>query len=110
LASLLGVPLLCVLGTLSAALAALLTANFLGANGLAFINAQYVDTGDLACGATKALLCGLYIPLAAARRGLGARGGAPAVGEAVTRGVVEACTGCLLIDFFVALAFLGVGE
>ena len=108
-ASFFAVPILCVFGTLSASLAAVVTANRFDAIGLAFVDARYIDSADIACGLTKALLSGLYIPAAAAFRGLTAKGGAPGVGNAVTLGVVEACTGCLLIDFIVALAFLGVG-
>ncbi|NPC50548.1 ABC transporter permease, partial [Corallococcus exiguus] len=37
--------------------------------------------------------------------GLNARGGAEAVGEATTEGVVAASLGCLLIDLTVSLAF-----
>ncbi|RKH89628.1 ABC transporter permease, partial [Corallococcus praedator] len=37
--------------------------------------------------------------------GLKARGGAEAVGEATTDGVVAASLGCLLIDLTVSLAF-----
>ncbi|MFP2963802.1 ABC transporter permease [Myxococcus sp. 1LA] len=37
--------------------------------------------------------------------GLKARGGAEAVGEATTDGVVAASLGCLLIDLAVSLAF-----
>ena len=76
-----------------------------GADGLTFVDPRFVDGGDIACAAIKAVLCGLFIPLAASRRGLLARGGAHAVGGAVTQGVVDAAMGCLLIDFAVTSAF-----
>ena len=109
-AGVLGVPLLCVLGTLAAAVSAALTAQYgYGVDGRAFLDARFVDGTDVVAGAVKALACGLYIPLAAARAGLAARGGAEAVGEATTRGVVSACVGCLVIAFLVGIAFHGVG-
>ncbi|WP_257446187.1 MlaE family ABC transporter permease [Archangium lipolyticum] len=105
-AGLLGVPLLCVLGTMAATLSAVATASWVfGVDGTAFMDARYVDGWDVVAGLVKAAGCGLYIPLAAAVAGLSARGGAEAVGEATTRGVVAACLGCLLIDFVVALGF-----
>ncbi len=105
-AGLVGVPLLCVLGTMAAALSAVATATWaFGTDGTAFIDARFVDGWDVAAGLVKAAGCGIYIPLAAAVEGLSARGGAEAVGEATTRGVVAACLGCLLIDFVVALGF-----
>jgi phospholipid/cholesterol/gamma-HCH transport system permease protein len=105
-AGVLGVPLLCVLGTLAATVSAVATVTFVfGLDGGAFMDARYVDGWDLFAGLLKAAGCGLYIPLAAAVAGLSASGGAEAVGEATTRGVVAASVGCLLIDFLVALAF-----
>lgn len=105
-AGLVGLPLLCVLGTTAATLSAVATASWLfGVDGMAFVDARYVDGWDLLAGLVKAAGCGLYIPLAAAVAGLSARGGAEAVGEATTRGVVAACLGCVLIDFVVALGF-----
>lgn len=104
--SVIALPLLCVFGTLAASFSAALTASIaFGADGYAFIDPRYIDGGDLACAAIKSLLCGLYIPAVVSWRGLSATGGAPAVGLAVTRGVVDACLGCLVIDFLVALAF-----
>jgi phospholipid/cholesterol/gamma-HCH transport system permease protein len=107
IASAIAVPILCMLGTIAASMAAV-SATFLifRADGLAFIDARFLDRGDVACALIKAILCGLYIPVAASWRGLAARGGAEGIGRAVTRGVVDACMGCLVIDFVVALAFL----
>jgi phospholipid/cholesterol/gamma-HCH transport system permease protein len=105
-AGVLGVPLLCVLGTLAATVSAVGTVTWVfGLDGGAFMDARYVDGWDIFAGFLKAAGCGLYIPLAAAVAGLSASGGAEAVGEATTRGVVAASIGCLLIDFLVALAF-----
>ena len=105
----LGVPLLCVLGTMAATTSAVLTATWaFGVDGMAFADPRFVDGWDLLAALLKSVGCGLFIPVAAARAGLGARGGVEAVGEATTRGVVAACIGCLLIDFLVALAFLGL--
>jgi phospholipid/cholesterol/gamma-HCH transport system permease protein len=106
IAGALGVPLLSVLGTVAATLSAVAVAGLaFGVDGRAFMDPRYVDGWDLLAAALKAGGCGLYIPLAAAVAGLRARGGAEAVGEATTAGVVAASLGCLLIDFAVSLAF-----
>jgi phospholipid/cholesterol/gamma-HCH transport system permease protein len=106
LAGVLGVPLLCALGTIAATLSAVAVAGLaFGVDGRAFMDPRYVDGWDLLSAGLKAAGCGLYIPLAAAVAGLKAQGGAEAVGEATTEGVVAASLGCLLIDFTVSLAF-----
>ncbi|MFP2906084.1 MlaE family ABC transporter permease [Pyxidicoccus sp. 3LFB2] len=105
-AGVLGVPLLSALGTVAATLSAVAVAGLaFGVDGRAFMDPRYVDAWDLLAAGLKAVGCGLYIPLAAAVAGLRARGGAEAVGEATTAGVVAASLGCLLIDFAVSLAF-----
>lgn len=110
IASTLTMPLLLVIGTICSTLAAVLTVSYVfGADGRAFMDPAMVDTGDVACAFVKAIACGAFIPVAASLRGLGAKGGASAVGEAVTMGVVEACMGCLLLDFLVAAVFLIIG-
>ncbi|MBI3181358.1 MAG: ABC transporter permease [Myxococcales bacterium] len=110
LASAVAVPLLCVIGTVAAGLSAAVVATFAyGSDGLAFIDARFVDRWDLLNAFLKAFLCGLFIPVAASWRGLKAGPGAGAVGAAVTGSVVDACLGCLLIDFLVSFAFLLVG-
>jgi phospholipid/cholesterol/gamma-HCH transport system permease protein len=109
-AGLIAVPLLCVVGTLTAAFSAGLTAWLVtGIDGRAFLDPRFVDASDVLAGALKALACGLFIPLAAAQAGLSATGGTPGVGEATTRGVVSAVLVCLVVDFVVTLAFLAVG-
>lgn len=105
-AGVLGVPMLSALGTVAATLSAVAVAGFaFNVDGRAFMDPRYVDGWDLLAAGLKAVGCGLYIPLAAAVAGLRARGGAEAVGEATTAGVVAASLGCLLIDFTVSLAF-----
>jgi phospholipid/cholesterol/gamma-HCH transport system permease protein len=106
IASVVGVPVLALMGILAASGSAALTALVaFGVDGRAFIDPRYVDFGDMASAFLKAIGCGLYIPLAAGWRGLTARGGASAVGASTTEGVVLACLGCLVIDFGVTLAF-----
>lgn len=109
IAATLAVPLLCVVGTVAAALAAAGTVFALGGDGSSFIDARYLTGGDLLSALTKSLVCGVAIPLAACGRALDARGGAAAVGEAVTAGVVDACLLVLVLDFLVTLVFLGLG-
>jgi phospholipid/cholesterol/gamma-HCH transport system permease protein len=105
-----GVPLLCTLGIVSAVASAALTASWgLGFDAQAFVDPRYVDAGDLLSAGLKAVTCGAFIPLAASLRGLRAQGGAGAVGQATTDGVVSASLGCLLIDFAYSLAFYGAG-
>jgi phospholipid/cholesterol/gamma-HCH transport system permease protein len=109
-ASTVTLPLLTLIGTFFATLSAVLTVSLVfGADGRAFIDPAMVDTSDVVCALVKALVCGAFIPIAASFRGLRARGGAGAVGEAVTTGVVEACMGCLLLDFIIAAIFLFIG-
>ena len=109
-AGVVGVPLLCIVGTMAATLSAVATASWVfEVDGRAFMDARFVTGWDVLSGLAKGVGCGLYIPLAASMAGLSARGGAEAVGEATTRGVVAACFGCLLIDFLVAFAFQVLG-
>ncbi len=106
LAGVIGTPVLAVLGTMAAALAAAFTATVvIGVDGTAFLDARFIDAGDLASALLKSVLCGAFIPLAAAWHALRIEGGAEAVGEATTCAVVTASLGCLLIDFFVAVVF-----
>lgn len=106
-ASAIAVPALTVVGVLAAGSSAVVITFWgFGADGFAFVDPRYIDSADVLCAAVKAVLSGIYIPLAASLRGLSARGGAAAVGQAVTTGVVDAALGCLAIDFVVALAFL----
>jgi phospholipid/cholesterol/gamma-HCH transport system permease protein len=107
LASTLVMPALMLVGAAVAVLAAVGTiGGVYGADGWAFADGRYLDRVDVACFLVKALACGAYVPVAACARGLQATSGADAVGEAVTGAVVDACFGCLAIDFLVALSFL----
>jgi phospholipid/cholesterol/gamma-HCH transport system permease protein len=110
-ASVLVLPCLSALGTLAAAGSAAATISLaFGADGSSFLSARFVDWGDMVCALIKSWCCGLFIPLAAASRGLAAKFGAAAVGEAVTGGVIDACSGCLLLDFAIAAMFLVGGR
>lgn len=101
-----GLPLLAVIGTLTGGVAAwIFCVAALGIDGRAFIDPRLVGLDDLLSGLLKSVLCGAFIPLAAAWAGLAARGGAPEVGRATTLGVVTACTGCLVIDVLLSLAY-----
>jgi phospholipid/cholesterol/gamma-HCH transport system permease protein len=109
-AGVLAVPILCILGTASAALSAALTALLVfHVDGWAFLDPRFIDTPDLLSSGAKVILSGLYIPLVAALRSLPARGGSAAVGRATTQAVVAACLGCLVIDVLVGLAFRALG-
>jgi phospholipid/cholesterol/gamma-HCH transport system permease protein len=111
LASIIALPLLTAIGTVAATGAAVFTVGVVfQADGAAFMDPAMVDRADVLCALTKSLVCGAFIPIAASLRGLRASGGAAAVGEAVTTGVVEACMGCLLLDFVVAAVFLVLGS
>ncbi len=110
-ASALVLPCLAIIGTLAASGSAAATISLaFGADGFSFLSARFVDGADIACALLKALSCGLFIPLAAASRGLSAKFGAAAVGDAVTGGVIDACSGCLLLDFAISAMFLVGGR
>ncbi len=109
-ASLISLPALTMVGIATACISAALSVSYIfGADGWAFLDPRFLRPGDLWCASVKTVLCGAFIPLLASVRGLAARGGAAAVGDAVTRGVVGACMGCLVIDFVVATGFLVLG-
>lgn len=110
IASLIAAPALICIGTVTATLAAVLTVTFaFHADGTTFMDPSFLSRSDVFCAFLKAAVCGLFIPLAASARGLHAKGGAAAVGEAVTAGVVDACMGVLLLDFLIALGFMLAG-
>jgi len=109
-ASVLSMPALMVIGIASGSISAALSITYLfHADGWSFVDPRFLEPGDVLCAFVKSILCGAFIPLMASVRGLGARGGAAAVGDAVTLGVVGACMGCLVIDFLVAATFLVIG-
>jgi phospholipid/cholesterol/gamma-HCH transport system permease protein len=110
IASTIALPLLTALGAVAATLSAVFTVSLVfGADGWSFADPRYLDAADVACALVKGVAVGIYIPIAASLRGLRAQGGAAAVGAAVTDGVVEACMGCLVLDFAVAALFLALG-
>ncbi len=111
IASVIAAPMLVCIGTVTATLAAVLTVTFVfHADGTTFMDPSFLQPADVLCAFVKAAVCGLYIPLAASVHGLRAKGGAAAVGEAVTSGVVDACMGVLLLDFLIALGFMLAGH
>lgn len=106
IASILVLPLLTTIGVIAATTSAAATVTFgFQNNGMAFLDPSLVTKADLISVLIKTIACGAFIPIAASLRGLRAKGGAAAVGEAVTVGVVEACMGCLVIDFVIAAAY-----
>lgn len=106
LAGLIAAPLLVIAGTAAASIAAGLAAQYVyRTDGWLFLDPRYVDLGDVSSGLSKAILCGLYIPMSATWRGLATRGGSSDVGAATTDGVVAAVVGCLIIDLLVAIVF-----
>jgi phospholipid/cholesterol/gamma-HCH transport system permease protein len=108
--ALVAVPLLCILGTTAAALSAACTALFVfQTDGMAFLDPRFIDVWDLVSGGLKALLVAGWIPLSASARGLAARGGSAAVGEATTEGVVAACVGSMMLVAAVGLLFQVAG-
>lgn len=106
LAGLVTLPALAVLGTAAAACSAAAVGTLvLHVHGMAFLDARYIGWVDLALASVKCLLWGAFIPTASAHAGLSAAGGANAVGQRTTEGVVSATLGCLVIDFCVDIAF-----
>lgn len=103
LGGLLAIPCLIIAGTMMAAGVSAAVANlFYGADGGAFLDAALVTRGDLWAFSLKTLLYGVAIPVTAVTAGMRARGGAAAVGEATTRGVVWASVSVLMIDWAVS--------
>jgi phospholipid/cholesterol/gamma-HCH transport system permease protein len=110
LGGLVAVPCLIIAGTTTAAVVSALVASyFYAADGGAFLDPALVTRGDLTAFCLKTLLYGLCIPAAAVWAGMRARGGAAAVGEATTKGVVWASVGVLLIDWAVSGLLNSVG-
>ena len=108
--ALVSVPLLCILGTSAAAISAAFTARYVfHTDGMAFMDPRFIDAWDLLSGGLKSLLVAGWIPLAASAKGLAARGGSAAVGEATTGGVVSACVGSIVLVAAVGLLFQLVG-
>ena len=103
LGGIIGIPCLIVAGTTVSAIVAAAVANtFYGADGGAFLDPALVTRGDLTAFVLKTLLYGIWIPAASVWAGWRAQGGAAAVGEATTHGVVWSSVGVLLIDWAVS--------
>lgn len=75
----------------------------------AFLDPELLDAGDFAVAALKCAAFGLAIPVIAARAGLLAAGGAPAVGRATTRGVVASILAVVFLDLVIGGAALAAG-
>ncbi len=70
-----------------------------------FQSAKYIRLYDIITGLSKPLIFGGLIALVCCRRGLMTRGGATGVGEACTRGVVQASILVLVANFLLSLLF-----
>jgi phospholipid/cholesterol/gamma-HCH transport system permease protein len=103
LGGLVALPCLVIGGTMAAVLVSSVVATYVyNADGRAFLDATFIDAGDVSAFVMKSLLYGLFIPLSACSCGLAARGGPGAVGAATTKGVVAACVFVLVIDLGVS--------
>ncbi|MGC4113683.1 MAG: ABC transporter permease [Myxococcales bacterium] len=103
LGGLIAIPCLIVAGTMAAAIVSSVVANVgYAADGGAFLDAALVTRGDLLSFWIKTLLYGVAIPATSVWAGMQARGGAAAVGEATTKGVVWASVSVLVIDWAVS--------
>jgi len=97
------IPCLVVTGTMVSCLSSALAATFLyGADGRAFLDASLLTRGDLLAFALKTVAVGISIPIAGCTAGMLAQGGAAAVGEATTRGVVWASVSVLVLDWILS--------
>jgi phospholipid/cholesterol/gamma-HCH transport system permease protein len=109
-ASLLALLVLGMISTVAAALTGDVTAQVaFGSRPGAFLDTTMLDRWDVLVGLSKLALFGLAIPALAARAGLVAAGGAPAVGRATTRGVVTSIVAVVVIDLAVGVAALLAG-
>jgi phospholipid/cholesterol/gamma-HCH transport system permease protein len=98
------------LSTISAALTGAYTAHVVfGSRPGAFLDASELDAGDVSVALVKLFAYGLAIPAVAARAGLTATGGAQAVGEATTRGVVASIIAVVFLDLVIGGLALAAG-
>ncbi|MEL6338403.1 MAG: ABC transporter permease [Myxococcota bacterium] len=102
LGGLLGMVPLVLWGTLVAYLAGgvVMTQRF-GIAWQSYVGLQLVAWSDLSVGLSKAMAYGLAVPLVASRSGLLATGGAPGVGRATTRAVIDGSLAILLLDLVI---------
>jgi phospholipid/cholesterol/gamma-HCH transport system permease protein len=70
-----------------------------------FQSAKYIRLYDIVTGLSKPIVFGGLIALVTCRRGLMTKGGATGVGEACTRGVVQASILVLVSNFLLSLLF-----
>jgi phospholipid/cholesterol/gamma-HCH transport system permease protein len=70
-----------------------------------FQTAKFLTTWDVVTGSLKPVVFGGLIALVACRRGLLTKGGATGVGEACTKGVVQASVLVLVSNFLMSLLF-----
>jgi phospholipid/cholesterol/gamma-HCH transport system permease protein len=75
----------------------------------AFLDTSLLDAGDFSVAGAKLLAFGLAIPAVATRAGMTAAGGAPAVGQATTRGVVYSIVAVVVLDLVIGGAALAAG-
>lgn len=75
-----------------------------------FQSAKYIRLYDIVTGFSKPIIFGALIALVCCRRGLMTSGGATGVGEACTRGVVQASALVLIANFLLSLIFQQIWE
>lgn len=99
-------PVLTLIGILSAIGGGLLTAqSAFQVNPSTYLNFDATRGKDLAEGMLKALAFGAVIPVIAGHAGFGARGGSEGVGWATTRAVVASSLAVIFLDFLIGGAF-----
>ncbi|MBW2529784.1 MAG: ABC transporter permease [Deltaproteobacteria bacterium] len=112
LASVIMVPLLCVLyGSVGMVGAYLVAVGWMGGDPGVFVQSirDFSQTRDLWMGIIKAAVFGFCIAAISCRHGFFASGGARGVGEATTRAVVESCVTVLVVNYLVTQALLDAG-
>ncbi len=112
LGGLLGMAPVAVFGTAIAFVAGGLAARYGFAVGWeSFFSTRLLHLEDVLVGVSKATAYGVAVPLAASQAGLAARGGAPGVGRATTRAVIDASLAVLALDLAVgSFAYVAGGH
>lgn len=112
IASLIMVPLLCVLyGSVGMVGAYVVAVGWLNGDPGVFVQSirDFSETRDLWMGMIKAAVFGFCIAAISCRHGFFASGGARGVGQATTRAVVESCVTVLVVNYLVTQALLDAG-
>jgi len=112
LASVIMVPLLCVLyGAVGMVGAYLVAVGWMGGDPGVFVQSirDLSQTRDMWMGLIKASVFGFCIAAISCRHGFFASGGAKGVGQATTRAVVESCVTVLIVNYLVTQALLDAG-